>query len=178
MTTGEDFPKADPLFKAIDSTLNKDEVEWYSNIESIVPVSSTELIDNQESIECRFTLKRPRDTITTYSQYKIHPNNAYHYMCCKKKYKKFPALESTLLSRQEVKIKVWIKQVQNFPRTFNAPENPVRMYLRNCIFVSSHLHHQYLQRIIYENKPSKICGGQPVKNFTSSILEYFVQVIP
>ena len=32
MTTGEDFPKADPLFKAIDSTLNKDEVEWYSNI--------------------------------------------------------------------------------------------------------------------------------------------------
>ena len=32
MTTGEDFPKADPLFKVIDSTLNKDEVEWYSNI--------------------------------------------------------------------------------------------------------------------------------------------------
>ena len=31
---------------------------------------------------------------------------------------------------------------------------------------------------VFKNGPSKICGRQPLKNFTWSILEYFVPDVP
>ena len=37
----------------------------------IAPVLSKEFIDIQATTECRFTLKRVRDMIRTYSQYEI-----------------------------------------------------------------------------------------------------------
>ena len=50
--------------------------------------------------------------------------------------------------------------------------------LNLCIYFFSYTKH-YLQNIgyirvkVFKNRPSKICGRHPIKNFTWSILEYF-----
>ena len=31
---------------------------------------------------------------------------------------------------------------------------------------------------LFKNRPSKVCGRQPLKNFTCSVLEYFVSNVP
>ena len=54
-------------------------------------------------------------------------------------YKTFPALKAKLLSREVFEVKKWMK----------ISKNPIRIDLRKYIFIPSHLHHQYLQRIIY-----------------------------
>ena len=38
-------------------------------------------------------------------------------------------------------------------------------------------HEMYIWDKLFKNGPSKICGRQPIKNFTWSILEYFVLFI-
>ena len=37
--------------------------------------------------------------------------------------------------------------------------------------------HKYIWDKVFKNVPSKICGRQPSKNFTWTILEYFVPYI-